>query len=296
MIALWSVVGVLVLALVGTTTWWFTSGRYRAVPDVANKSSLDAQQLLTDNDLKPNVETKHSNTVAAGMAIGTDPATNAEVLRGDQVTLFISSGKPKVPNVQAGMDVAAAEKLLRDGDLRPDRDEGKDRFSSNVPKGQVITTDPQPGTELEIGKTVFIVVSKGRQPKPVPDVRNKTRDEAFDQLRQDGFEPVEGEAEFDPEVEGGRVISTDPDAGTKIDGDDRKVTVTLSNAVTVPDLNGKTTRDAVKELQELGLQVDVQRPFGGGGGGGNGGRVFQQDPSPDSRVEPNSKVTIYVFG
>jgi serine/threonine-protein kinase len=292
MIALWSVVAVLALALVGTTTWWFTSGRYRTVPSVAGKTAAEAEQLLTDNDLKADIQSRHSNTVANGMAIGTDPATNAEVLRGDQITLLVSTGKPKVPNVQAGVDVAEAEKQIREQDLRPDRDEGKDQFSNSVPKGKVVTTDPQPGEELEIGKTVFIVVSKGREPKPVPDVRGKSRDDAFDELRQDGFDPVEGQAAFDPDVEGGHVVSTDPEAGTKVDGDDRKVTVVLSNAVTVPDLTGRSVRDARKQLQELGLQVDVQRPLGGG----EGGRVYGQDPPANSRVEANSKVTIYIFG
>jgi serine/threonine-protein kinase len=294
MIALWVIVGVLALALAGTTTWWFTSGRYRTVPEVAGRTSVEAQQLLTDSDLKPNIETAHSNTVPNGMAIGTKPAKDAEVLRGDQVTLVVSSGKPKVPNVQAGMDVAEAKQLITDADLKPDLDDGANQFSNSVAKGKVITTNPQPGEELEIGKRVVIVVSKGRQPKPVPDVKGKSRDEAFDQLRQDGFDPVDGETKFDQNVEGGHVISTDPDAGTKIDGDDRKVTVTFSNAVTVPDLNGKSRKDAVQQLQDLGLQADVQRPFGGGDG--DGVRVFGQDPPANSRVEPNSKVTVYVFG
>ncbi|MFL6124336.1 PASTA domain-containing protein [Actinophytocola sp.] len=290
-ITLWSIVGVLVLALAGTTTWWFTSGRYRTVPNVAGRTLVEAQQLLTDSDLKANVETKHSNTVAGGMAIGTEPAIGAEVLRGDSITLIVSSGRPKVPDVRPGSDVADIEKQLKDADLRPDRDEGKDQFSSDVPKGKVITTDPAPGNELEIGKTVFIVVSKGRQPKPVPDVRNKSKDEAFDQLRQDGFDPVEGQEQFDRDVDGGHVIGTDPTAGTKIDSDDRKVTVTLSNAVTLPDLGGKSRKDAIRQLQDLGLQVDVQSFTND-----DRGRVVTQDPLPSTRVEPGSKVTIYVLG
>jgi beta-lactam-binding protein with PASTA domain/tRNA A-37 threonylcarbamoyl transferase component Bud32 len=291
MIALWVVVGVLALALAGTTTWWFTSGRYRTVPDVAGRTSVEAQQLLTDSDLKPNIETAHSNTVPNGMAIGTKPDKSAEVLRGDQITLVVSSGKPKVPNVQAGMDVAEAKQLITEADLKPDFDDGANQFSNSVPKDKVITTNPQPGEEVEIGRRVVIVVSKGRQPKPVPDVKGKSRDEAFDQLRQDGFDPVDGETKFDQNVEGGHVISTSPDAGTKIDGDDRKVTVTFSNAVTVPDLTNMSRKDAVQKLKDLGLQADVQS-FSGD----ERGRVFGQSPGADSRVEPNSTITIWILG
>jgi eukaryotic-like serine/threonine-protein kinase len=291
LVALWIIVGVLALALAGTTTWWFTSGRYRTVPEVTGKTSVEAQQLLTDSDLKPNIETAHSDTVPNGMAIGTRPDRNTEVLRGDQITLVVSTGKPKVPNVQAGMDVAEAKQLITAADLKPDLDDGANQFSSSVEKGKVITTDPQPGEELAIGKRVVIVVSKGRQPKPVPDVKGKSRDEAFDQLRQDGFEPVDGETRFDQNVDGGHVISTDPDAGTKIDGDDRKVTVVLSNAVTVPDLANRSRRDAIQQLQSLGLEVDVQSFTND-----DRGRVFGQSPGANSRVQPGSKVTIWILG
>jgi eukaryotic-like serine/threonine-protein kinase len=293
LITMWSIVGVLVLALVGTTTWWFTSGRYRTVPAVANQPQSAAEQVLTENDLKPSVELAHSNTVASGTVIGTEPAQGKEVLRGDTVKLIVSEGRPTVPDIRAGEEVAAAEKYISDQELTPDRDDGQDRFSNDVEKGKVITTNPPPGTELEIGKRVVIVVSKGRQPKPVPDVRNKTRDDAFSELQEDGFEPVEGEAEFDPDVEGGRVIRTDPEAGEKPDGDDLKVTVTLSNAVTVPDLSGRTADEAQQILDELGLDVEF-RSFSGNGNGNS--RVFQQDPGANNRVEPGSTVTVLVFG
>jgi beta-lactam-binding protein with PASTA domain/serine/threonine protein kinase len=288
----WSIIGVVVLALVGTTTWWFTSGRYRTVPDVTNKAQLDAEQTLTGSDLNPRFERKLDNKVAAGTVISTDPAKGQEMLRGDTVTVYVSAGRPKVPDVQRGADEADARKQLTDQQLRPATDDGKDRYSSDVPKGKVIELSPPAGTELDIGTQVIMVRSKGPQPKPVPDVRNKTRDEAFGQLQDAGYTPKEGEAKFDPDVDGGRVISTDPKAGTKIEGDDKTVTVVLSNAVTVPDLSGQSGKDAKQALEELGLTVDIQTPFGGR----DGGRVFQQSPGGNSRVEPGSKVTLFLFG
>ncbi|TDV40391.1 serine/threonine-protein kinase [Actinophytocola oryzae] len=292
-IVMWAVIGVVVLALVGTTTWWFTSGRYRTVPSVAGRTSAEAQQILTDNDLNPNVEVARDNTVPAGVVIRTEPDKGQEVLRGDQVTVVVSQGKPKVPDVRAGADKAEIESLLKDQGLTPDYDDRENTYSDTVPKDKVVTTDPQPGTVVNLGQRVVIVVSKGRAPKPVPDVRGQSRDDAFQQLTDDGFQPVEGQATFDQDVEGGHVIRTDPEAGTKINGDDRKVTVTLSNAVTVPNLNGQRGEDARRALQELGLDVDVQHPFGGGG---DGGRVFQQSPGGNSRVAAGTKVTLYLFG
>jgi serine/threonine-protein kinase len=288
MIALWSVVGVLVLALVGTTTWWFTSGRYRNVPEVAGKSRIEAESILTDHDLKPNVKTQRHNDVPAGAVIATEPGEGQEVLRGDPVTLLVSLGKPKVPVVEPGSDEAAVAKLIRDQGLRPDKDDGENRTSETVEKGKVIDVIPQSGTELQLGERVVIVLSKGPAPKPIPDVRNKTRDEAFQELQERGFTPQEGTAEFSPDVEGGRVVRTDPPIGEKIEGDDRTVTVFVSTAVTVPDVGNRSIEEAKAALEQLGLQVDVQALS-------NSGRVIAQSPGAGSRVEPNSRVTIWVI-
>jgi serine/threonine-protein kinase len=287
----WSIIGVVVLALVGTSTWWFTSGRYRTVPDVTSKAQLDAEQTLTGSDLNPRFERKLDNKVAAGTVISTDPAKGTEMLRGDTVTVYVSAGRPKVPDVQRGADEADAKKQILDQQLRPVTDDGKDRYASDVPKGKVIELSPSAGTELDIGTQVIMVRSKGQQPRPVPDVRNKTRDEAFEALQDSGYTPKEGQAKFDPDIDGGRVISTDPQAGSKIEGDDKTVTVVLSNAVTVPDLTNQSGKDAKQALEALGLTVEVQS-FGGR----DNGRVFQQSPGGNSRVEAGSKVTLFLFG
>jgi beta-lactam-binding protein with PASTA domain len=288
-IALWSAIAVLVLALVGTSTWWFTSGRYRTVPDVATMARADAEQTLRSSDLDPQIKTERHNTVPAGTVIRTDPEQGQEILRGDAVTMYVSLGKPKVPEVREGADPDEIEDLIRKQGLQPDRDDGQNRYDDDVEKGKVVSVTPQPGTELNIGERVVIVLSKGPEPKPIPDVRNKTKDEAFQELSNLGYTPVEGTAEFSPEVEGGRVVKTSPEIGTKIEGDDKTVTVILSTAVTVPDLGSQSADQAVATLQGLGLQVEIQA-FGGGSG-----RVIGQSPSANSKVEPGSKVVIWVI-
>jgi serine/threonine-protein kinase len=286
-IALWSAVAVLVLALVGGTTWWYTSGRYRTVPDVAGMPTGEAEQKLQSHDLNPLVKTEHHNDVKAGTVIRTTPASGEEMLRGDQVTVYVSLGRPKVPEVRAGADEAEVADLIRKQGLRPEKDDGKNTYSNDVEKGKVVTVDPQPGTELRLGAPVIIVLSKGAEPKPIPDVRNKTRDEAFAALSEAGYTPKDGAPEFAGDVEAGRVVRTDPQIGQTIEGDDKTVTVFVSNAVTVPDVGNRSADEAKAILEGLGLQVDVQA-FGGG-------RVIAQNPAPTSKVEPGSKVTIWAI-
>ncbi|HEY0452911.1 Stk1 family PASTA domain-containing Ser/Thr kinase [Actinophytocola sp.] len=286
-IVLWSVVVALVLALAGTTTWWFTAGRWSTVPNVAGQQATKAQTQLQQADLQADFTHVWDNNVDAGLVIRTEPAAGKDVLRGEKVKLVVSSGPPRVPDVVPGTSVDDAKQAIKDAGLQPGLDDGLNEFSNDVAKGTVVRLDPESGTPLRLNERVDIVLSKGAEPKPVPDLRNKTKDEAFAQLTELGFQPVEGQAQFDQDIEGGRVISTDPQPGTVLDGDNKQVTVVLSNAVTVPDVSQKSQQDAEATLRGLGLDVDVQSL------GGGGGPVLAQNPPANSRVQAGTKVTIW---
>lgn len=289
-IALWSVIGALVLALLVTTTWWFTSGRWTSVPTVAGQDSASAERALSDADLHPNIKTVRHNDVGAGKVIRTEPAGGERALRGDQVTLVVSAGRPTVPDVAEGISAEDAESAIRAVELQPYRDDGANRYHDTVPKGAVVTLDPKPGTQLNIGSAVTIVLSKGPEPKPVPDVRGKTRDEAFQALREAGYEPFDGPSEFSPDVDGGRVIRTDPAADTKVeDGQSKRVGVIVSTAVTVPDVLNRPVPDAQRILGEAGLTLELA-PLSN-----PNGLVRIQDPAPGSRLEKGNKVATFAL-
>jgi eukaryotic-like serine/threonine-protein kinase len=283
---LWTLAIVLALALVGTATWWFTAGRYSTVPNVAGQTREQAESILTDNDLKVQIKNAWSNDVKAGQVIKTDPAKGAELLRGDTVTLVVSSGLPRVPDIQPGASVDDAKQQIKDAGLQPGVDDGKQVFSDNVPKGKVVGVDPQHGTPLRIGERVDIIVSKGAQPKPIPDLRGKTHDEAFQALQDIGLKPVDAPTQqFDKDIDAGKVIGTDPQPGTTLDPG-TEVVVTTSNAITVPDLTNHNPQEATQVLQQMGLQVQVQAI-------GGAGRVFGQNPPANNRVPPGSTVILF---
>ncbi|HEV2782959.1 MAG TPA: PASTA domain-containing protein [Actinophytocola sp.] len=290
-IVLLSLVGVLVVALVSTATWWFAAGRWTSVPSVAGLDRASAERQLTESDLSPQLVQVRHNDIAAGLVITTEPAGGAEALRGDQIKLIVSMGRPKVPNVKPGIAFEEAARALEDADLQPQRDDGRNEFNDTVPKGAVVGLDPAPGTELTIDTPVKIVVSKGPKPKPVPDVRGKTRDEAFQVLREAGFEPFDAGAEFAGDVDGGKVVRTNPPAGKELgDTDGKRVGVFLSSAVTVPDVSQRTVTEARNALQALGLQVEAAHLAPP-----DQSRVIAQNPLPGSRVEAGSKVSIFGF-
>src|SRR5690606_5439459 len=66
----------------------------------------------------------------------------------------------------------------------------EERFdnSGRVPAGEIISQDVPPGTAVPRDSTVSVVVSRGQDLVPVPDVRGFSRDEAERELRGDGFQ------------------------------------------------------------------------------------------------------------
>lgn len=306
-LALWVVLGLLLVGG-GGAAWWLNA-RWTAVPQVAGMSKAQAHRTLTDADLAAQFIRERHNTVPKGTVIRTSPAGGSEVLPGDGVTVVVSAGKPVVPEIPAGTSAVKAERMIREAQLTPRRDPAANRYSADVPKGAVLTVAPAPGSEANIGDPVTLVLSKGPPPTPVPELTGKAKAKAFELLRAKGFEPFVADKKFSEKVAGGRVIKTDPPAGTRggVDGSMR-VGVYLSTAVQVPSLRGKSIEDAAEILHEAELKAKFEGVLRGGGehdndhdnGHGNGhgrdkdrfGFVISQDPDPGTLVKPGSTVRL----
>jgi serine/threonine-protein kinase len=290
---LWLIAVLLLATTIGVAAWWLGSGRWTAVPNVEGIDHVVAEQQLRAAYLAPKITEELNNTVPAGAVIRTDPVQGQKVLRGAGITVVVSKGKPTVPNVAQGVAPSDAGKAIRDAGLVPRTDDAANQFSDTVPNGTVLALNPGPGTRLDGGGTVTIVLSKGPAPKAVPNVVGKTKDEAFTILKAAGFQPSET-AEFSDKVDGGHVISTSPAAGTTVPATaDKHVTVVVSNTVTLPEVGGQRLQDAQATLQKLGLQVTVQDySFGQHR---QDLRVVVMSPGAGTRVQPNTTVTLAVF-
>jgi len=162
--------------------------------------------------------------------------------------------------------------------------------SADVEEGRVIRTDPAPGTKVEEGSTVVLVVSAGPDQVTIPDVRGKTQQEAIDALEALGLRVTGFESDNDPEIEKGRATKTNPEVGTALAKDSEVILFVSSGQVDLPELRNRTATEAQQELIKLGLLADVQQvettDF-------NPGVVFEQNPLP-GLVNQGSVVVIKV--
>jgi eukaryotic-like serine/threonine-protein kinase len=176
--------------------------------DLVGKPLADAQAAIEGAGLQPaEPQYQHDETVAADVVLGLAEGTPARLPKGDPVTLVVSAGPaPRtVPDVPAGSTYEQAAAAIAAVQLVPAKVEA---FSESVPAGQIIRVEPAPGTEVPRDSQVQVVVSKGPELIPVPDVRGKSVPEAAQIVQAAGF-IVDGVV-GDPTKE---VLATSPPAG-----------------------------------------------------------------------------------
>lgn len=90
-------------------------------------------------------------------------------------------------------------------------------FNDTVDEGNIITQQPDAGTDILPGETVTITVSKGATTRTLPDFTGTSFAELQGTLVQNGFSPVK-EEQFSDEVELGYVIGyKDHEAGDALE-------------------------------------------------------------------------------
>jgi serine/threonine-protein kinase len=124
--------------------------------------------------------------------------------------------------------------------------------------GNVIDTNPKPNDKIDKGQNVTLSVGREAKKIPVPDLANKTPDEAKALLPEGlTINPAFLEEEVDDENLVGKIIAQDPASGTPATpGTQIKVTVgKAKEATSVPDLRGQDFDTAKANLEGLGFRV-----------------------------------------
>lgn len=182
------------------------------VPDVKGLSPEEASTQIAEANLALGGRTEaFDDKVPAGLVAKTEPKIGSELKPDSQVDLVISKGpKPvEIPQV-VGTKIKSAQSQLEGLGLIVDR---ASVFSEQVEKNVVISIKPKPGTTVNSGTSVDVVVSKGPPPVVVPNLVDMPRRKAIAELNRLGLRANVQVGEVAPL---NRVISQSPAPGTEI--------------------------------------------------------------------------------
>jgi eukaryotic-like serine/threonine-protein kinase len=142
-----------------TVTITVSSGpKLAKVPVLVGSQRSVAVQQIRGRGLSPSVE-EEEGSAPAGEVIRQSPSAGSELPRGSSMTIVVSEGEEqaKVPNV-IGKERAEAVEMLRAAGLEPAVQEQETEVPSQI--GRVTDQFPPPGSEVEPGTGVTVVVGK----------------------------------------------------------------------------------------------------------------------------------------
>lgn len=194
-----------------------------------------------------------------------------------------------------GMSLSAAREKI-DGKFKIKVEE---EYSADYAKDLVIRQDPESDTELEEGKTLTLIVSKGTRTEDkvsVPKVVGKRESSAKSELEAAGLK-VSVKTKYSTDVAKGKVISQSPGSGNQVTKNST-VVITVSQGekpetmVRVPNLRYFTESEARSELKNSNLVLgSVLTEYSDSV---EKGLVIRQTVSSGSKVKEGTAVGIYV--
>jgi serine/threonine-protein kinase len=278
-----------VVAAAGWGVWTYVVPHRTDVPRLREMTVARAQAAAEEASLELVVAREaFSSEVDAGLIVSQRPPPGAVIDQGSEVRVVLSKGPELVvvPDV-TGMRLPRARERIADARLEIDVERVFDR---EVPEGRVVDQNPLATTEIEVGKTVVVRVSRGPQPVDVPNVVGSAAGDAEALLEAAGFQ-VSRSQDFSDSVPRGSVIAQSPEAGTRLPVGNT-VEIVLSKGpeeFPMPRVVGMSEQEARNVLTGRGLRVKtVDIPTG------KEGEVVGQRPRPGTTVESGQQVTIYV--
>jgi eukaryotic-like serine/threonine-protein kinase len=134
-------------------------------------------------------------------------------------------------------------------------------YSTRVLAGEVLKTTPAAGAVLPRGEVVTIVPSLGPPPVPVPSLRGMTLAKATDALTTAGLTVGQQSQKYSKTVPAGQVIAWSPPSSAP---QGSAVDLVISQGpppTALPDVTGKTSKDAQKILTGAGFKVTIVPGF-----------------------------------
>jgi serine/threonine-protein kinase len=152
------------------------------------------------------------------------------------------------------------------------------QWSDTIKSGHVISSDPAPGGRILHSGTVNVVLSRGPERHPVPDLSGMTVDQASTALAQVRLVLGTQHLVFNRTVPQGEIVRSNPAVGA-VETPDTVIDIYVSKGpkpLAVTDYTGQSADTATTELQSAGFKVKATKRFSDTVPLGN---VISQNPS-----------------
>ena len=174
------------------------------------------------------------------------------------VPRWVRTEEVLVPSI-IGKTYYEAVPILDKAGLRPAKEIHE--VSSEAPKGEIISQDPEPNFRIKYYQPVTITVSIGVELAPVPSVIGKSQDAAIETLRSAGFQANQvARVHSDTYLQDTVIAQTPPEGGGQRRG--TRVSLLISEGPTpksiqIPNFQEQPATEVLGTLEAAGLNVET---------------------------------------
>jgi serine/threonine-protein kinase len=255
-----------------------------------------------------------SSIVASGDVIDVNPSQGTQISSNTKITLTVSTGgnAVSIPLVVNSSPADATTTLAGAGFVISGTTKA---FSSNVPKGLVIDTNPPGGSSVSPGTQVKLIISKGIDPNApanpnattnssaatnttsagansgpitIKNYVGKSADQALNELQAAGLQPTTI-TQSSNSIPAGLVISQNPDGSAPVAaGSTVQLVVSSGAPITIPNVYSLTLAKAKAIMEQAGFTVAVK------GNNAANGIVIGVSPDSGNTATAGSVITLTV--
>ncbi|MBE5924151.1 MAG: PASTA domain-containing protein [Lachnospiraceae bacterium] len=274
---------------------------YDTVPDLTGVDYDEA--VITIEDMGMTMKQaaySYSDTMAENTILTQSIAQGTRVEKDEVMEVIVSLGKERrLLKDIIGFETTDVESIL-DGFYYETLEE-----ESELAKGTIVSVkddddnDINLSEEIGIGNPIKVVISTGMDypsdtTVSVPDLSNKSFDEARDLVKQNNLYIKKTEMQTSETVPEGSVISQSVEAGSQVESGSVVEVVVSSGEkqkVTIANVLDKSEEDAIKALEEQGFVVNVSYEESSLIAKGN---VIRTNPQVGESVEEGSEIELVV--
>ncbi|WP_371174679.1 Stk1 family PASTA domain-containing Ser/Thr kinase [Buchananella felis] len=187
----------------------------------------------------------------------------------------------------AGLDQGQVQQVLLEAGLKFEL--GPETLSADVERGKFVSADPAVGSQVAPGSVVKVSFSGGPQTFALPDLRNRTLQQARDELAALGLVVGALTSEDSGKHEQDAVIRTNPEPGTPVKAGDKVDVVYSTGLVAIQDFTNKMLVDAEQFFTDNGITASITYEESDL----TPGTVLQQNPAT-GKVGRGSRVNLLV--
>lgn len=270
------------------------------VPSVISEEINAAEARLEDAKLLYTIVGKeYSSVIPKDLILSQDVSAGTVVLENTNVNVKISGGAEMatVPSV-TGLEQEEAVKLMEEAGFSVSI---KEEYDDTIAAGAVISQGSPEGSEVAIGETIEIIVSKGRDPDKkqeekmvkVPEFVGMKYSEALKEAEKLGIILEVAQKEYSTRYAKDEVISQSVEKGQEIlNTNVIQLIVSLGKEeLKVPDVQYMTEEQARKLLAERGLNVKVTYQTSETVAAQV---VMSQSPEEGAKAEPGDEITLVI--